>query len=136
VGAGFSPTILLWPKDDNWPQGGEIDLLESPHGTRTHAIAVVHNLTTSNMKSQGLAGNQSDWHTYAVDWLPNRITFYIDDVEQWTVTDPRLIPTSTPMHLALQNDAGCGWIECPNKSTPPVTQMQVDWIKVYALPKS
>ena len=136
VGAGYSPTILLWPANDNWPAGGEIDLLESPHGNREKGIAVIHNRSTSNFKTQGLAGSQNDWHTYAVEWLPDRVTFYVDDVEQWNVTDPKLIPTTDAMHLALQQDAGCGWIECPNKETKPVTNMQVDWVRVYAQPQT
>jgi beta-glucanase (GH16 family) len=136
TGAGFSPTILLWPKDNNWPRGGEIDLLESPHGNRQKGIAALHNSTQNNFKTHGLAGSQADWHIYAVDWLPNRITFYVDGVEQWTVTDSKLIPTTSAMHLVLQNDAGCGWVECPNASTRPVTDLQVDWVKVYALQHS
>jgi len=133
-GAGFSPTILLWPKGDNWPAGGEIDLLESPKGDRSHSIAVVHNGPSNRLKSHPLAIDASEWHTYAVEWLPNRITFLVDGKEMWTVTERALLPDTAPMHIAVQNDAGCGWIQCPNKTTQAETNMQVDWIKVYALP--
>lgn len=136
VGAGFSPTILLWPDSEKWPQDGEIDLLESPHGSRKDGIAVLHNGAGNSFKTHGISGSQNDWHTYAVNWFPDHITFYVDNVEQWTVTTKSLIPTTSSMHLVLQNDAGCGWIQCPNSSTKANTEMQVDWIKVYALPKS
>lgn len=135
-GAGFSPTILLWPSDNDWPSAGEIDLLESPKGDRSRSIAVIHNGPTDRKKSKDYTVNASDWHTYAAEWLPGRVSYFIDGAKVWEVTDKALVPKLVPMHLALQLDPGCGWIQCPNAQTPAETLMHVDWIKVYKAPDS
>jgi beta-glucanase (GH16 family) len=135
-GAGFSPTILLWPSTNDWPTAGEIDLLESPRGDRSRTLAVIHNGPTDHKKSKDYGINASDWHTYAVEWLPGRVTYFIDGAKVWEVTDKTLVPKVTSMHLALQLDAGCGWIQCPNAQTPAETVMHVDWTKVYKAPDS
>lgn len=135
-GAGFAPIILLWPHGGHWPNDGEIDLLEAPKGNRLGAITVLHNGPANRFRTHGLDGDHSEWHTYAVEWLPSRVTFYLDGVEQWMVTDASLIPKTSPMHLAMQLDAGCGWIQCPNAQTAPETLLHIDWIKAYAAPAS
>lgn len=129
-GAGFAPTILLWPSG-HWPNDGEIDLLEAPKADRKKSIAVVHNGAGNTFKTQGLNGDHSEWHVYSVEWLPSRVTFYVDGVEQWNVTDKKLIPSTSPMHMVFQMDEGCGWVQCPNSDTPAETVMHVDWMKVY-----
>lgn len=135
-GAGFAPIILLWPETGGWPIDGEIDLLEAPRGDRKNAIAVIHNGWGNYFRSKGITGDHSQWHTYAVEWTPKQVTFFVDGVEQWTVKETALIPTTSPMHIVFQNDAGCGWIQCPNASTTPETVMHIDWVKVYELPSS
>jgi beta-glucanase (GH16 family) len=134
VGAGFSPTMLLWPKSERWPEDGEIDIIESPYGNRLKPMSVIHNGVRNRTGSKGYSHNASEWHTYTVEWLPNRVTIYIDGKEHWNVTDKALVPSKSPMHVALQLDSGCAWIECPNKTTPEVLKMQIDWVKVYATP--
>lgn len=131
-GAGFSPTILLWPTAPaKWPADGEIDIFESPLEVHQGGIFVLHNGSDNKTKSKGVEADFTQWHTVTVDWEPDRITFYLDGEAEWTSTDMSYNPTTSPMHLVLQMDAGCGWIQCPNRSTPQTTTMHVDSIKVY-----
>ena len=74
----------------------------------------------------------SEWHTFAVDWLPDRIVYYVDGVERFRVTDRNIIPDK-PMHLAMQFDQGPkkDWIRAGH-TTPAAFSLQVDWLRVYA----
>jgi beta-glucanase (GH16 family) len=140
-GAGYSPGVLLWPQSENWPDDGEIDIVEIPNGDRTKGYNFIHNGPHNSSRGNPMVADFSQWHTVAVDWLQDHVTYWLDGIAQWTVTpppDPReqsLVPTTSPMHLALQNDQGCdGFIECRNAQTPSKVIMHVDWIKVYKPP--
>jgi beta-glucanase (GH16 family) len=133
-GNGYGPALLLWPDSENWPEDGEIDFLELPKGDRSEALMTSHWGADNAQASHGVTGDYSQWHTYTVDWLPDRLVFYIDDIEQWRVTDPAAIPTK-PMHLALQNDIGAcndGWIGCRDASTPATVSLWVSSVRVYS----
>jgi beta-glucanase (GH16 family) len=135
VGAGYSAGVLLWPGGaGQWPIDGEIDIAEVPSPSRLSGISVLHNGPQNHQKSHGMAANFSSWHTVAVDWLPDHVTFWLDGVAQWTEDQPSdLIPTTSVMHLALQNDEGCNnFIPCRNSQTPRYVVMHVDWVKVYS----
>ncbi len=78
----------------------------------------------------------TQWHTIAVEWMPDHVAFYLDGVRQaFSVTsamNPGMVPDLTPMHLTLQLDQGCdAWIECRNSQTPRQVVMHIDWVKIY-----
>lgn len=133
-GKGYGSAILLWPASEHWPEDGEIDIAETVDGNRAHASSTVHYGDDNQQQAHDVAGDFSQWHTYAVDWLPNHITFYVDGRAHFTVTDPAAIPRNR-MFLALQLDTGvCGsnWIGCPDVSTPPAVSLHVSSVQVYA----
>jgi len=133
-GNGYGPALLLWPDSEKWPEDGEIDFLELPKGDRSEAQLTSHWGADNSQMAHSVQGDFSQWHTYTIDWLPDRLVFYIDDIEQWRVTDARAIPTK-PMHLALQNDIGAcgdGWIGCRDASTPESVSLWVSSVRVYS----
>jgi hypothetical protein len=135
-GAGYSPAVLLWPQTENWPADGEIDLVEIPGGSRTTGYCFLH-APNNDVNGCRMRADFTRWHTVAVDWLPDHVTFWLDGIEQWTVRapDPH-IPSSSAMHLALQNDQGCdGFIPCRTAQTPPQVVMEVDFVRVYRAPR-
>ena len=89
VGEGGGAAALLWPANNVWP-GPEIDLLESLDPTRQSGIQSVH------FRDPGSGDNQFDLyslnldlsktHTYAVNWEPGRLDFYVDGVLLRSVT--------------------------------------------------
>ncbi|WP_143510289.1 family 16 glycosylhydrolase [Pseudonocardia sp. Ae717_Ps2] len=133
AGTGYSPAILLWPDSERFPDDGELDMMEIPFGARHAATAFVHYGAQNHILSTASPGDFTQWHTFALDWLPDRISWYVDGVKKWEVTDRRAIPT-TPMHLAIQLDQGpaSGWIPAPDASTPDEVRLQVDWARVFA----
>ena len=132
-GRGFGSAILLWP-DSEKLNDGEIDIAEVPAEQRDQAHFVLHSGAGGDtLNGSHMVGDFSQWHTFAVDWLPDRITWYVDGRAQFTVTDPSRIPDK-PMHLAIQLDQGPvkDWMPAPDVTTPPQVRLQVDWVHVYS----
>ena len=133
AGNGYGPVMLLWPDSEKWPEDGEVDIMEVPGENRDLAHFVLHAGEANNLLGSAVKGDFSQWHTFAVDWLPDRVTWYVDGRAQFTVTDRTHIP-DTPMHLAIQLDQGPvkDWMPAPDATTPPQVRLQVDWVHVYS----
>ncbi len=132
-GRGFGSAILLWP-DSEKVKDGEIDIAEVPAEQRDQAHFVLHSGADGDtLDGSHMVGDFSQWHTFAVDWLPDHITWYVDGRAEFTVTDRTRIP-GTPMHLAIQLDQGPvkDWMPAPDATTPAQVRLQVDWVHVYS----
>ncbi|MBE3014846.1 hypothetical protein IL992_37600 [Microbispora sp. NEAU-D428] len=55
-----------------------------------------------------MAADFTQWHTITVDWLPGRVTFWLDGRQVWNYTGP-YVPRS-PLGLVLRNDASGGTV--------------------------
>ncbi|TWF79561.1 beta-glucanase (GH16 family) [Pseudonocardia hierapolitana] len=132
-GRGRGSAILLWPDSLDKEADGELDMMEVPREDRSQAHFVIHYSAQNKLAGNKVAGDFSQWHTFAMDWLPNRITWYVDGVKQFETTDRNVIPTSS-MHLAIQLDMGPfeEWILAPDETTPAEVSLEVDWVRVYA----
>lgn len=141
AGAGYAPDVLLWPKNnDDWPTAGEIDLAEMNDPARAGFGSFLHHGKDNNIVGHHTKADFTRFHTIAVDWLPTRVTYYLDGKKIFNVTPGQIktgLPTESVMHLALQLDQGCGdLIPCRNANTPARVVMDVDWVKVYRAPQS
>lgn len=134
AGVGYGPSILLWPESGNWPTDGELDLMEIPGGARTQAFTTIHYGAGNTKIGTNAIGDFTQWHTYAVDWQPGYVAFYIDNVEVLRTTDPSAIP-SKPMWLGIQLDVGAAghWIPAPDATTPPTVALHVDYVRLSAI---
>lgn len=139
-GRGYSAVSLLWPVDDaNWPRDGELDLFEVPSFDRSRVMQVTHNGDPMVQQGHWTTVDASQWHTYAIEWTPTKLVYFIDNKAVWTVTDKKLIPTTGNLRLTLQMDPGdkgtCGGhYQCPDASTPAQTIMHVDYVKIWKTP--
>lgn len=148
AGKGTGPAILLWPFDNTWPP--EIDLVETPDGQRrsvwftnhwrgpngedqSHSVEI-KSVDGSPFDALGMPYNGKAWHTYTIDWLPGKLTYYIDGVKLYET--PAGEPVSTmPMSIGLQmfvaarNDSWYGG--GPDRTTPRKVDLHVDYVKVY-----
>lgn len=133
AGSGYAPNLLLWPSSGNWPAEGEVNIMEIPDGDRSQSLAVLHYGEENNQYWQWTDGEFTEWHNFAVEWLPDRVTVYIDGEEIASWDDPEAIPTA-PMHLAIQNDVGPhdGFIPPRDANTPAEVSLEVDWVRLYA----
>jgi hypothetical protein len=133
-GAGYYPAITLWPDNNDWPAGGELDLIESVDGNRMRNIHFVHNNVGNDRKGVHFTLNLTHWNLFAIDWTPNSVVFWVNGVKQWTMSTKSLVPSRDKMHMTLQFDAvnepGCH-DGCRNASTPKHPVMSIDWTKAF-----
>jgi beta-glucanase (GH16 family) len=144
VGTGLWPAF--WMLGDSistvgWPACGEIDVMETidqdpftvygtihgPMGASTYQVGHT-DVSTSSLAS--------GFHTYAVSWSQNSITWLLDGVPYATVTSADLAPGqpwvfNQPFHLVLNLAVGGDWPGAPNASTRFPATLLVDWVRVY-----
>ncbi len=105
AGSGNHPAF--WMLGDNinqvgWPYSGEMDITEIRGNEPTTATSATHYSTVNSpntccanhqykVAALGVGADTSaGYHTYAVAWMPNSISYYVDN---------RLISTTTPSNL-------------------------------------
>lgn len=72
-----------------------------------------------------------DYHIYSIEWTPESIIWFIDDVEVYNVTTG--VPKD-PMYIVLSicaHNCGDGWSERTDKTTPNPAKFYIDYVKVY-----
>ena len=73
------------------------------------------------------SGDYRQWHLVGVEWTPTALKFTLDGVVVQTITER--IPAQR-MWLGLQSGLGSG-STAPNSSTPPIVDMEVDYVEIY-----
>jgi len=130
-GVGIAYALLLWPSSDKWPP--EIDIIEDNGHDRTNTSATMHYDPDDKKIQRFITKNDfSKWHTATLEWTPGHLVYRLDG-KVWATIDSSHVPDE-PMDLALQTQAwGCGgtWEACPNSTTPPVVNLEVDWVSLY-----
>jgi beta-glucanase (GH16 family) len=145
LGKGLWPAFWLLGSDvksRGWPACGEIDIMENignpswVYGTlHGPGYSGSHGIQGHTLLPQGQAVN-SEFHTYAVDWSPERLTFSIDGVVYQTRT-PQELPKGTtwvydhPFFLLLNLAVGGKWPGNPDEGTKLPQQMLIDYVRVY-----
>ena len=152
TGKGYLPAFWMMPTDENlygqWPKCGEIDIMEVMGQETNKAYGTIH-YGEPHDQSQGTCtvdakNNFADqYHTYACDWEPGKITWYIDGVKfheesdwfsaksgQGEVAYPA--PFDQPFYMILNLAVGGSWVGYPDDSTTYADQQfAVDYVKVY-----
>lgn len=123
-GAHVHPVLLLWPYNDVWPQGGEVDYVEADNGLNQPEVSGYLHYGANNDQSMGeLTVDMSQWHVYGVDWSPQGITYLVDGKPWFHDANPAHQPPAA-MRPTIQLDySGSG--------TPTAGSMTVDWLRVY-----
>ncbi|MDO8343262.1 MAG: family 16 glycosylhydrolase [Cellvibrio sp.] len=144
-GAGMWPAFWMLPANTNvgWPMSGEIDILEATGQANMIAFGTLHygQAWPNNQWTSGRILKQPDtwsdnFHTYAVEWEPNVIRWYIDDLLYSTKTpadlgNPAYWTFEDFQYYMILNLAIGGNLGGPvDESMLPQT-MQVDYVRVY-----
>lgn len=117
--------FLLWPTAENWPEGGEVDFMEISDGSRQKVEGFLH-YGSDNSQTQGSVEiDATEWHAFAVEWTPDKITYLVDGKPWFTDNDKSHNPPG-PMHLTIQLDYFGG-------DASGGAAMHVDWVRQYEL---
>lgn len=144
-GSGMWPAFWMLPTDaaETWPISGEIDIVEATGQADMIAFGTIHygELSPNNQHSGGSILKQPDawsagFHEYAVEWEPNEIRWYLDDI-LYSVKTPSDMSDSAfwtfenyQYHLILNMAVGGNLGGPVDDSMLPQT-MEVDYVRVY-----
>ncbi len=146
AGAGMWPAFWMLGNtfnNRNWPQCGEIDIMES--------IGKEPSLNHGSLHGPGYSGGKpktaiytlpdgkkfaDDFHVFAIDWTATAVTFYVDDTAYETVRDTD-IPAGTqwvfnqPFFILLNVAVGGNFAGPVGTDTVFPQEMLVDYVRVY-----
>jgi beta-glucanase (GH16 family) len=112
----------------------EVDILEVLGSDPTVGFASLHYGVAGNGKKSVGSYRNADcsegFHTFAVDWEPEHMIWYVDGVERRRLTAN--IPTQ-PMYLIANLSVGTpgSWAGSPNRYTAFPAQLKIDYIRVF-----
>jgi beta-glucanase (GH16 family) len=153
-GSGLWPAFWMMPEDSvygGWPASGEIDIMEA-RGYQPHAVhGTIHYGGNGHKYSGGEyvfpeGQSISQYHTYAIEWEPNEIRWYVDGElfstkTNWDSTTPGQpaknaypAPFDQDFYLILNMAVGGHYVEntMPEPGDVPA-EMLVDYVRVYEL---
>lgn len=130
AGKGMWPAFWLLPADGSWPP--EIDVLEILGHEPDKVYMTNHWGQWNDHHSHGESWIGPDFsqgfHTFAVDWEPGLIVWYVDGVERARSTEG--VPDA-PMYVIANLAVGGNWPGNPDATTHFPASMDVDYIRVY-----
>jgi beta-glucanase (GH16 family) len=149
-GQGIWPAFWMMPQDSlygGWAASGEIDVMEAINlgatgGNRIYGTIHYGGSFPANVfsgESYIVATDvRSEFHTYAVEWDPTEIRWYVDDTlyavrNSWNSTGgPFPAPFDQPFYILFNVAVGGNFPGNPNAGTVFPVTMEVDWVRVYS----
>jgi len=129
AGQGMWPAVWMMPASHN-DLNGELDVIEMLGSDPTVSNFNVH-------RGDGREGHEwiganlfRTFHTFAVDWQSDHVTWYVDGVERARATDPALICPEA-MYPILNLAVGGTWGGPPDETTVVPASMDVDFVRVW-----
>ena len=140
--------------DSNWPDCGEIDIMEYRRQEPTSVSGSIHGPGYSGItnpqgqitKSYDLGNDRYDagFHIFGIEWGPEYINYYVDDVlyNQITPEDLEVTPDdgtealgewvfNKPFYIILNLAVGGNFPGAPDSDETFPQSMLVDYVRVY-----
>jgi beta-glucanase (GH16 family) len=134
VPAGTGLWSAFWLVSPIQGSNDEADVMEVLGSDPSKGYAVLHYGTMAK-KGRSLSSYRNPdfsvgFHTFAVNWEPDLMVWYVDGVERYRVTQN--VPT-TPMYLITNLAVGGvdSWSGPPNRYTQFPAELKVDYIRVF-----
>lgn len=150
-GKGIWPAFWMLGSDFKaigWPACGEVDIMENVGSEPSRIHGSLHgpgysggNPLSGTFTLPHGAHFSDSFHTFAIEWEPQAIRFYVDDRLYETQAAGDLPAGKTwafdhPFFLVLNVAVGGYWPGNPDAATPFPTSMKVDYVRVYRLAKT
>ncbi|MEQ8770383.1 MAG: glycoside hydrolase family 16 protein [Phycisphaerales bacterium] len=136
-GQGFWPAIWLLPRNASWPAGGEIDIMEARGDLPYRVSSAVHwgwDIANHQYVSEAYesgADFTAGYHTYAAEWEPGTVRFYVDGVQHFTVFEPAAGIPWTEKSIVLNLAVGGNYSGYPDWTTPFPSTFDIDYVRVW-----
>jgi len=143
-GKGLWPSLwMLGQTISNYPQRGEIDIMEMKGSENDKVFATIHwddsdddsgDRVFSGSNKTLKSGNFSDqFHVFSIEWDEEQIRWYIDGEVFYgeDITDPKKDELKLPFFFLINLAVGGDFDGDPDGSTTFPQQMVVDYIRVY-----
>lgn len=124
-GKGIWPAFWLLPKDLSWPP--EIDIMESVGDPSK--VYVTYHSNAAKIEGRELSVSPGDFHTYAVAWDREHVTWFIDGRQVRRERTPA--DMHKPMYMLANIASGGDWAGEPDASTPLPARLTIDYIRAY-----
>ena len=147
-GGGLWPAFWTLGSHGNWPNCGEIDIMEYVGNVPNRILGTLHTLkdrsgSKSSRAYTGLTNIENNFHVYGVEWTCEEksgkdvIRFYVDDVVyseqvEAVIDDDEYWPFNRPNYFIINMAVGGtlgGKIDDGIWASPRL--MKVDWVRVY-----
>lgn len=152
-GKGTWPAFWMMPTKSaygSWPASGEIDIMEFVGYSPYYSYNTVHNKSFNggNGMQKGsptkVDGLSEEFHTFCLEWLPDKMIFYTDGVESFTYDPHEYADTVTSdqwpydqeFYMILNFAWGGNWggAQGVDESCLP-QKYQIDYVRVYQSPE-
>jgi len=144
-GAGLWPAFWMLGTDINevdWPQSGEIDIMEYVGREPNEIFGTLHGPGYSGGASYGQSVDlgsavADEFHTYAIEWQPDQITWFLDGEAYFTATpsDPYMADKqwvfNHPFFILLNVAVGGNFGGPVGEDTTFPQSMLVDYVRLY-----
>jgi beta-glucanase (GH16 family) len=123
---GYGTAMMLWPNSDTWSDG-EIDY---PEGDFDGTMQIFHHTMDPVKCADGCSETDysfntgvgfREWHTANTEWLPGKVSYYLDGNLLHTVTTS--VP-ATGHRMTIQM--------APTSAPATSGHFLIDWVAIYA----
>lgn len=144
-GRGLWPAIWMLPTNNtygNWPQSGEIDIMEhvgyNPDTVfaTAHTEAYNHSIGTEKSKGKFVENVYDDFHEYSLEWTPEAYHVYMDGDLFFTFNNENKTsaqwPYDQPFYLIINLAVGGNWGGRHGVDTTAFpAELAIEYVRVY-----
>lgn len=130
AGRGLLPAIWLWNnKGTEFPEIDIVEMLGQEPGQLWNVVHYDKNgVYGRDYNTAKLPDLTADYHTYGLEWYPEKLIFLVDGEPVFTSTE--YVPQEY-MYLFINLGVGGNWVGEPDESTIFPATMSIDWIRYY-----
>lgn len=130
----YSDTPTWWTEIDIFEIGGGAPGQERRMHTNLHVFRTPRQLHMETTSDHGIyehaANLADDFHVYGLEWTPDRLTFYFDDIPIRTAEN---VEFHQPLYMNFDSETMPEWFGLPNAADLPST-FSIEYVRAWSLP--
>ncbi|MBR1798257.1 MAG: diguanylate cyclase [Clostridiales bacterium] len=150
-GKGFLSGMRLLPASEGygeWPRSGEVDFVNVDGQYPFRGFSIMHFGVPVTQRNKSFEDEErdfsEDYHVFGCEWLPGKMTFYVDGKEHYTNSywfssleedGTRSFPAPFDRSFYIEFDVAIGgkWVGTPDRTTlfDESAELCVDYVRLY-----